>query len=363
MYVYPYITKRDMKALETYRYSCEDRSVIIAFFDPFWTWLETLVPYWIAPNVLTLAGLLCNYFAFLLLLFYSPTMTEFAPAWAHYLVAFLLFAYQTLDNIDGKHARRTKNGSVLGEIFDHGCDSASLFAFVWASGSAASLRPDCALGMQMLAGPVFFMAHWEEYFTGHLLLGTWNSPAEIQWVFISLQLATAFFGNGVWTGTWFGYEIRWVLTVLTALCTLFTMHEYYNNVRACPKRKVGMLSAFKQTTPLWLYEIAGVTWLLTTPLLWSHPAYFTILLGCTFSYIVCNLIIQRIFQMQTPLSYSCNWIMLAAAAHSALGSPFVDPALICVAYTIYSVALLLYFAYCVFHILCTELKIKPFSPK
>lgn len=31
-----------------------------------------------------------------------------------------------LDNIDGKQARKTGNGSTLGSLFDHGCDATNL---------------------------------------------------------------------------------------------------------------------------------------------------------------------------------------------------------------------------------------------
>jgi ethanolaminephosphotransferase len=30
---------------------------------------------------------------------------------------------QTIDNLDGKQARRTKSSSPLGLLFDHGCDA------------------------------------------------------------------------------------------------------------------------------------------------------------------------------------------------------------------------------------------------
>lgn len=47
------------------------------------------------------------------------------PGWPLLLAALGLFAYQALDAIDGKQARRTKSSSPLGELFDHGCDSVS----------------------------------------------------------------------------------------------------------------------------------------------------------------------------------------------------------------------------------------------
>ena len=45
------------------------------------------------------------------------------PAWLHLLLSLCYFLYQTLDNIDGKQARRTGTSSSLGYVFDHGCDA------------------------------------------------------------------------------------------------------------------------------------------------------------------------------------------------------------------------------------------------
>jgi ethanolaminephosphotransferase len=44
-------------------------------------------------------------------------------SWAVYLVAITQFSYFTLDNVDGKQARRTGSSSPLGQMFDHGCDA------------------------------------------------------------------------------------------------------------------------------------------------------------------------------------------------------------------------------------------------
>ena len=35
-----------------------------------------------------------------------------------------------LDNADGKQARKTGSSSVLGMLFDHGCDMITTFAFI-----------------------------------------------------------------------------------------------------------------------------------------------------------------------------------------------------------------------------------------
>lgn len=37
---------------------------------------------------------------------YTPDLVEEAPRWTYIISAFLIFAYQVLDNVDGKQARR-----------------------------------------------------------------------------------------------------------------------------------------------------------------------------------------------------------------------------------------------------------------
>lgn len=42
----------------------------------YWEWLVGRVPAWIAPNLITIIGLLINIFTTLLLVYYCPTATE-----------------------------------------------------------------------------------------------------------------------------------------------------------------------------------------------------------------------------------------------------------------------------------------------
>lgn len=63
------------------------------------------------------------YSGVLLLCFYDLTFKEKIPFWLSCYFAFAVFMGQTLDAIDGKHARNTKRGSPLGQLMDHGCDA------------------------------------------------------------------------------------------------------------------------------------------------------------------------------------------------------------------------------------------------
>jgi len=74
------------------------------------------------------------------MLCYDFTFKNTIPSWCFYYAAFCLWAYSTLDAIDGKQARRTKSSSPLGQLFDHGCDAFSVSFLVIQIGEAAQLE-------------------------------------------------------------------------------------------------------------------------------------------------------------------------------------------------------------------------------
>ncbi len=78
-----------------------------------------------APNTITIAGFLINGFGTLCISLQTPHNTPVIP-WTLLLYSICVFAYQTLDNIDGKQARKTKNSTPLGMLLDHGCDALGL---------------------------------------------------------------------------------------------------------------------------------------------------------------------------------------------------------------------------------------------
>jgi ethanolaminephosphotransferase len=60
-----------------------------------------LLPLWIAPNLITIVGLIVNIVTALILLGYNPDgkTTNSPPAWTYLLCALGLFIYQSLDAI------------------------------------------------------------------------------------------------------------------------------------------------------------------------------------------------------------------------------------------------------------------------
>jgi phosphatidylglycerophosphate synthase len=61
------------------------------------------------------------------------------PGWCFFIAAISVWAYSTLDAIDGKQARRTQSSSALGQLFDHGCDAFSVSFLLINLGEATQL--------------------------------------------------------------------------------------------------------------------------------------------------------------------------------------------------------------------------------
>ena len=64
--------------------------------------VQRCVPTWVAPNLITLLGLLFPLASLGVFAWTCPGLRGEPPAWAFFFHAFALFAYQTLDNMDGK---------------------------------------------------------------------------------------------------------------------------------------------------------------------------------------------------------------------------------------------------------------------
>eukprot|EP00919_Chromeraceae_sp_WS-2016_P054352 GHVR01129134.1.p2 GENE.GHVR01129134.1~~GHVR01129134.1.p2 ORF type:complete len:100 (-),score=8.76 GHVR01129134.1:1108-1407(-) len=74
------------------------------------------------PNIITLVGFIFNVVGNISIAFQFPLKEPVVP-WTLLFFGTCVLIYQTLDNMDGKQARRTGNSSPLGMIFDHGCDA------------------------------------------------------------------------------------------------------------------------------------------------------------------------------------------------------------------------------------------------
>jgi phosphatidylglycerophosphate synthase len=230
-----YVTGPSLLNLKNdYKYTGADKSVIAARMQKFWNWAVLWIPEWMAPNMVTLLGLGFIIASFLVNFYYTPFLIGECPRWVYLFHAACVFIYQTLDALDGKHARRTGNSSPLGELFDHGCDAVTTTLMVLGVVSVIQLGPSWEAAWNIiLANCVFFCAQWEQYTVGTLTLGEVN-VTEAQFVTMALYVFTAIVGPNFWlqTFTVAGYTLKYhhPLIIVNSLIIASTIFTNFVNV-------------------------------------------------------------------------------------------------------------------------------------
>ena len=68
----PVLTEGQLKRLAEHKYSSSGNTLLDPFMQKFWNWFVLRIPESIAPNVLTITGLLINAIATLILIIHSP---------------------------------------------------------------------------------------------------------------------------------------------------------------------------------------------------------------------------------------------------------------------------------------------------
>jgi ethanolaminephosphotransferase len=74
---------------------------------PYWNYVVTLLPLWLAPNLITLLGLVAILVNVATVQVLVPDLVGPGPWWMYWSFVLGLWIYSTLDNVDGKQARRT----------------------------------------------------------------------------------------------------------------------------------------------------------------------------------------------------------------------------------------------------------------
>jgi len=223
------LSDKELKRLKDHKYSSSCVSLLDPMMQKYWNWFVTLVPLWVAPNLITMAGLTVNIVTSLVLVTYCPTATEVAPWWTTASCALGLFIYQTLDAIDGKQARRTKTSSPLGELFDHGCDSLSTVFVSIASSCAVrlGLYPGWMLFQCLCASTLFYCAHWQTYVSGTLTFGTID-VTEGQIVVMAVMMLSSFesfFNLDIWSSSLYFFSLNQLTTIFGGICGLYSMFK------------------------------------------------------------------------------------------------------------------------------------------
>ncbi|KAA1076259.1 hypothetical protein PGT21_036406 [Puccinia graminis f. sp. tritici] len=196
-----YLDDQHLSRLKNYQYRSVDHSPTTKYIlRHWWEFVAGWMPPWLAPNMITLIGLMFIVVNVITVIIYIPDLKADAPSWVYFSFAFGLFFYQTMDNVDGKQARKTGTSSPLGELFDHGIDSLNcvLGGLVQcaAVGTGHSLY---AVFILIVACWPMYLSTWEEYHTGILYLGFVNGPTEGLLIAMAVLLCTGFGGVQIWS--------------------------------------------------------------------------------------------------------------------------------------------------------------------
>lgn len=95
-----YVSPKGLKNLRKYKYSGVDNCITTMLLNDYWNWLvNSVIPSYVAPNVLTLCGGLCVLVAYSLCAFSNPYISDstVSPI-ILVLSALLIFAYQVNNN-------------------------------------------------------------------------------------------------------------------------------------------------------------------------------------------------------------------------------------------------------------------------
>lgn len=239
---YYYLSPNAVKRLPNYQYSGVDHSLLYKHvLSPLAGWcVDHLTPTWLAPNTITSIGLCWMISSYCIIWYFCPGLYEantdvnsdyVVPSAIFLLNGCAMLIYQTLDNMDGKQARRTGSSSPLGLLFDHGCDA---FNSIFGSANwiaAMGLLPgsvnvllgeemgganvqhksylsellggDAMIATVIILSPMFafYISTWEQYFTGKLVLPPFNGPNEGLVIGASLSFISFFYGPMFWQQT------------------------------------------------------------------------------------------------------------------------------------------------------------------
>lgn len=194
-----FLSPHQLKRLDYYKYKSVGSTLLDYVLQPYWNWLVTQMPMWLAPNLITFIGLILNLTTGVILILNNPDLHSDCPRWPYALFALGLFVYTSLDAIDGKQARRTNSSTPLGELFDHGCDSISCVFLILVALSAFQLGDHQWLSFwHMFMVPlVFYSYHWRTYVNGTFTFNLLD-VTESQFAVIFACIFRAILGNGMY---------------------------------------------------------------------------------------------------------------------------------------------------------------------
>ncbi|THC87594.1 hypothetical protein EYZ11_012962 [Aspergillus tanneri] len=214
--------------------------------------------------MVTLLGFLFIVGNVMLIEIYVPDLIGPGPSWLYYSFAFGMWMYSTLDNVDGKQARRTGTSSGLGELFDL-LETAAMGLGSSQLGAYTALVPCLAM----------YFSTWETYHTHTLYLGYFNGPTEGLLIAIALMIASGYYGPQIWSQPItdlvncpqiFGNNSVKDIWIPLLLLSFFVGHLpgcIYNVIASRRQQNLPVAPIFKEWIPMIVFTSCNLAWLLS----------------------------------------------------------------------------------------------------
>lgn len=356
------ISAEGLGRLKEYKYRGVDHSLIYKLMYPMVIAIANRLPLWIAPNLITLTGLLCMTAAYVLLCgVLSPDLATAAPAWVYVACAVAKFLYQVLDELDGKQARRTASSSPMGELFDHGCDALS--CMLTTTTIAAAMQLGAGWWFWALNAAVFgafYATIWEQLHTDFLELHHLG-PNEAHTTYILLMLLTAALGPAFWARPvplLPALALRHAAVALLLLGTLIDLAINFRRVAPFVRSARDLVRSVRLLAPLPLCAGLSALWCAAEPaVLHAHPQALALGLGFLNSHQVGTLIVSRVTK-DPPRPYTLSMLALALAVADALTLRLASPGARVVAFALLAALAWAHFAASTIVQLCHALGVR-----
>ena len=345
-YFVGYLSESGAQHVRAYKYAGGDDSLILKYVtNPIYERLVLLFPTWLAPNIITLAGLCCTASTYVLFHHYCPFLYGVAPWWAYVLNAMSILAYQGLDAMDGKQARRTGSGSALGLLFDHGCDAFNGTIMSLTMCSVAQMGPGLvSFTMWMSATAVFLSATIEEFYTGEMRLGVINGPNEGLMIAVVSNLVTVVIGPHFWNASspFLGMPWNKALLALTILCGFVTKIDNWCRIfgaiwskrrTACLRWRVypelgkfNYFVAMSRFAPFLLLCFGTFVWIAISPsnIMQRHPRAMSWVMGFLFSKLATMLMLSHITDDEYHPMGRTYWLVVGVGFQFVVSCCFSD---------------------------------------
>lgn len=199
----PYLDPVQIENILSYKFhgGC-DAWMYINFWSPLADWLvANTLPKTLAANVVTIFGFSWTVIPAIWLFgvygtnFSNPNGVDI-PWWMFIFQSVSYFLARIIDEMDGKQARRLRNGSILGLLVDHGCDAFAMgfFSMILMKIVQGGDNMWTLVSMNM-ATFGFYVSTLEHYYTANHFMGNGNMVTDGSCLVIALFAGLAFTGN------------------------------------------------------------------------------------------------------------------------------------------------------------------------